>query len=286
VARSLKMSWSARAVGTHLPFFTAVRTSLGGDFGASITPARAGAEPTRYLILSNAGIKGPALIVILYTELFFEMISLVIVAALMLVLFDSSRAAAITMASIVGLYAATILGIAATGFYLARQNLGDAPPAWATRWHIVGARWAFVRRWVDRVRTTVDAFKSMRVGWGVASCLASIVHVGVRFTILPALVLVTTHANVALGPLVLWPFALIYGANVMPAPGGGGAVELVFRGALGSAIPAAAFAGALVWWRFYTFYLYIALGALVAGRLALRAIKEAARTEEELERAR
>ena len=40
VARSLKLTWSAKAVHTELPFTTAVRTSLGGDFGASITPAR------------------------------------------------------------------------------------------------------------------------------------------------------------------------------------------------------------------------------------------------------
>ena len=33
------------------------------------------------------------------------------------------------------------------------------------------------------------------------------------------------------------------------------------------------FAAALVWWRFYSFYLLVGLGALVAGNAALRAIK-------------
>ena len=85
-------------------------------------------------------------------------------------------------------------------------------------------------------------------------------------------------------PLVVWPLGIIYGAGVVPAPGGGGAVELTFRAALGSAIPADLFAASLVWWRFYTFYIYIIFGGLVAGNTALRAVREAEDVEEELER--
>ena len=71
-ARSIKLTWSAKAVGSRLPFRTSVRTSLGGDFGASITPARMGAEPARYLILAEAGIPATDAMLILYAELFFE----------------------------------------------------------------------------------------------------------------------------------------------------------------------------------------------------------------------
>src|SRR5688500_17380484 len=55
-SRALKLTWSAKAVGTRLPFTTSLRTSLGGDFAASITPGRIGAEPARFLILAQAGI--------------------------------------------------------------------------------------------------------------------------------------------------------------------------------------------------------------------------------------
>ncbi len=271
--RSLKMVFSARAVGTRLHFFTAMRAGLGGDFGAALTPSRAGAEPARYLILAESGVQGPALLIVLYTELFFEMISLVIVATLMVLLFDAPRAAVLTMTGILGAYSATILGIAAAGWLLARRNPGSEPAPWARRLRITGARWAFLLRWVERVRVTVHSFRLMRRGWGAASCAASVVHVAARFTTLPILVLVTANVDVPLGPLLLWPFSLLYGGAVVPAPGGGGAVELAFRAALGGAIPAAAFAAALVWWRFYTFYLYIGLGALVAGKSALRAIR-------------
>lgn len=101
----------------------------------------------------------------------------------------------------------------------------------------------------------------------------SIVHVVLRLTILPAIVL-TLDPSVPLSSLVLWPMALLYGMAVAPAPGGGGAVEIVFRAALGGVIPAAYFGSALIWWRFYTFYLYILLGALAAGGTVLRALRE------------
>jgi hypothetical protein len=39
----------------------------------------------------------------------------------------------------------------------------------------------------------------------------------------------------------------------------------------------------LLWWRFYTFYIYILLGAIVAGNTAMRAVRKTAEMEEELE---
>ena len=64
-----------------------------------------------------------------------------------------------------------------------------------------------------------------------------------------------------------------YGAAVVPAPGGGGAVELVFKQTLGNVIPAEIFGASLVWWRFYSIYLYILVGGLVAGGTVMRALR-------------
>ena len=112
--------------------------------------------------------------------------------------------------------------------------------------------------------------------------LASVVHVGIRLTVLPALVL-TSVATVPLAPLALWPLGFLYGAAVVPAPGGGGAVEMAFRAALGHEIPVQLFAAALIWWRFYTFYIYILLGALAAGNTVLRAVRKTEEYETEVE---
>lgn len=284
-ARSLKLTWSAKAVRTRLPFTTSLRTSLGGDFGASITPARMGAEPARFLILAEAGVAASDAMVILYTELFFEMISLAVVVVAITLLFDASSKALLAMVGVVGGYAAFVLGLGALGVILSRRNVREGPPGWAQRIRLHGKRWEIVQRWFERVRTTVDAFKSMRYGWAALSLLASIAHIAVRFTVLPVLVYSMSMEPVSLAPLIVWPLGIIYGAGVVPAPGGGGAVELAFRAALGSVIPPYLFAASLVWWRFYTFYIYIALGALVAGNTALRAVREAEDMEEEFERA-
>jgi glycosyltransferase 2 family protein len=45
------------------------------------------------------------------------------------------------------------------------------------------------------------------------------------------------------------------------------------------------FGAALLWWRFYTFYVYILLGGLAAGRTVLRALRKTEQMEEELETA-
>jgi uncharacterized protein (TIRG00374 family) len=285
-ARSLKLTWSAKAVKTRLPFITAVRTGLGGDFGASITPARAGAEPARFLILAEAGMPASEAMVILYAELFFEAISLFVVTAGIAVIFKATSKAFLAMIGVVGLYAGFVIGLGVVGVVLANRKPTDDPPRWARLFRLNRKkRWDIVQRWLERIRTTVAAFKQMHLGWGSLSLLASITHIAVRFTVLPLIVFSMTTASVPLAPLVIWPLGIIYGAGVVPAPGGGGAVELAFRAALGNAIPRNLFAASLMWWRFYTFYIYIALGALVAGNTALRAVREAHDAEEEFENA-
>lgn len=284
-SRSFKLTASARAVGTRMTFATAVRTSLGGDFAASITPARVGAEPARYLILAQAGMAASDAVVVLYLELFLEMISIASVAFVIVLLFDTSNKAFVTVVSVVGVYASFVIGVGLLGFMLSRGRFGDEPPPWARFLRLHGRRWGIVQRWFDRIRTTVAAFRTMHVGWTALALAASILHVAVRFTILPMLVVLMTRQPVPIAPLVVWPLGIIYGAGLLPAPGGGGAVELAFRAALGGTLPATVFGAALVWWRFYTFYIYIAVGALVAGNTALRAVREVGEVEEELERA-
>jgi uncharacterized membrane protein YbhN (UPF0104 family) len=58
---------------------------------------------------------------------------------------------------------------------------------------------------------------------------------------------------------------------------------MAFRAALGGAIPVQLFGAALVWWRFYTFYIYIVLGAIAAGNTVLRAVRKTEDYETEVE---
>ncbi|MEP6834202.1 MAG: lysylphosphatidylglycerol synthase domain-containing protein, partial [Gemmatimonas sp.] len=83
VTRAFKIQASARAVHLKLNFSTALRVCLGGDFAAAITPARSGAEPARYLILAESGMDAGGRVVVLFLELFLEMVSLVVVCAVL-----------------------------------------------------------------------------------------------------------------------------------------------------------------------------------------------------------
>jgi len=124
-----------------------------------------------------------------------------------------------------------------------------------------------------QLRERLGALRRARRGWALAALAASLVHVAARISVLAALVL-TVAPSVPLTPLILWPLTLYYGAGIAPAPGGGGVVEVAYRGALGGIIPAAYLGASLVWWRFYTFYLPMVIGAVVAGRAVKRAMRE------------
>ncbi len=282
LARSLKIRWSARAAGIRLKLSTAARTCLGGDFAAAITPARSGAEPARFFVLAEAGLPSSSALVILYAELFLEVLSLAAVVLCVALLFRHAGAVLITLVSVVGAYAAVILGIGALALFLSRRNANGPPPRWAKRLRLHAGRWRTIQRALRKLRATVDSVDRIHRKAAVAAFLASFVHVAIRLSVLPALVL-TSVASAPLAPLALWPLGFLYGAAVVPAPGGGGAVEMAFRAALGHAIPVQLFAASLVWWRFYTFYIYILLGAIAAGNTVLRAVRKTEDYETEVE---
>jgi len=285
VARSLKLTWSANAVHMRLPFRVSVRTSLAGDFGGSITPARSGAEPARFLVLIEASIAATNALVILFAEILLEALSLAVVVLVVAIVFRDAGKVLGALVGVVGLYAGFVLGVAALALILSQRDVAYTPPRWAARIGLRAGRWRVIRNWLAKVRTAVETVRNVNVTWAIAAFVASVVHVGMRLCVLPALVLPAVTEHVRVAPLALWPLGFLYGAAVVPAPGGGGAVELAFRAALGGEIPAHVFPAALLWWRFYTFYIYIALGAIIAGGVAMRAVRKTDEMEEELERA-
>ncbi|HEY4216074.1 MAG TPA: lysylphosphatidylglycerol synthase transmembrane domain-containing protein [Gemmatimonadaceae bacterium] len=284
LTRSLKITWSAKAANIDLRFATALRTTLAGDFGASITPARSGAEPARFLVLAEAGVPTSSALVVLFAELFLEALSLATVVIVVAIVFRHAGIVLGALVGVVGAYSGFVIGIATLAIVLSQRHVGDAAPRWARRMGLGGRRWDVIQRWFAQVRSTVDSVKHIDLRWATASYTMSVFHVAMRLCVLPALVL-GAGASAPLAPLALWPLGLLYGAAVVPAPGGGGAVELAFRAALAGVIGHTLFAAALLWWRFYTFYIYIVLGAIVAGGTAFRAMRKTAEMEEQLEEA-
>jgi len=288
LARGAKVWLSAIAMRIPMSYRLALRASAGGDFGAAITPNKSGAEPARYLIMTEDGMRPAQILLVIYAELFLEMISLALVAVALYFLFRNAGSTLIGVISAVGLYSLFVLGTGALGWILsAKYGTTGPPPRWARRLKLRGARWRKVQRALATLRTAISGIRHMRIGMTGVALLASILHIGLRIAILPAIVYSLGEKQVPLAPLVLWPVALMWGSAVSPLPGGGGAIEVGFKAALEHSIPARIFGAALIWWRFYTFYLFILLGALAAGGTVLRALRDDdvsdSETEEEIE---
>ncbi|HXY30030.1 MAG TPA: lysylphosphatidylglycerol synthase transmembrane domain-containing protein [Gemmatimonadaceae bacterium] len=273
-ARAGKMHFSAASLRFRMSFGTGLRASAGGDFGAAITPWRTGAEPARYLIMTEAGMHSAAILLIIYAELFLEMLSLAVVAAAMFLVFRNSGSQIMGMVGLVALYAAFVLGGGAILVVLARRRSTGPPPQWAERIGLHAGRWRAIQRGLRQLREGIEGIRDLRLGAAAASLLCSILHIALRLAILPIIVYAFGERP-PIAPLILWPIALTYGSVLAPMPGGGGVIEVAFKFALGSTIPPHIFGASLIWWRFYTFYFFILLGALAAGGTVLRALREA-----------
>lgn len=272
VLRAFKLTWSAKALDIPLTLGTSFRVCLGGDFGASVTPSRSGAEPARFLIMAEAKTPLGGIVMVLWAEIVLEVLSLATVALLIALFFPGTDRAVTIVLGVIASYAMTVLAVSLVGLALSRKNANGPPPIWATRIGLNAGRWRGIQKALRQLRTSVAAIRHAKVVPLFGSFVASALHVISRLCILPGLVLFVAPKT-PVAPLIAWPLAMQYGAAVVPAPGGGGAVELVFKQTLGNVIPAEIFGASLVWWRFYTIYLYIVVGALVAGGTVMRALR-------------
>lgn len=274
LTRAFKIQASAWAVGCPLRYGTALRVCLAGDFAAAVTPARSGAEPARFLVLGEAGLSTANRLLVLFLELFLEMCSLALVCLVLALVFSGYGASASGLLALVGGYSVAVLGAGAVGLLLSRRHANGPPPAWAHRVGLHAGRWRTVQRQVRQLRDSVQALRGANVGRMLVAYAASVLHVLGKVAVLPALVYLGDASFPlsveTLAPLVLWPLALFYGGVVVPAPGGGGVIEGAFAMALGDAIPAGLFAASLLWWRFYTYYVYLLVGGVAAGETVRR----------------
>lgn len=270
--RAFKLTWSAKALNVPLSLATAFRVCLGGDFGASVTPSRSGAEPARFLIMAEARTPLGGIVMVLWAEIVLEVLSLATVALLIAGVFPGTDKAVTSVLLVIATYAMTVLAVSLIGLVLSRRNANGPPPRWASSVGLHAGRWRAIQKALRQLRTSVEALRHAKPFWMIGSFLASALHVVSRLCILPGIVLFVAPTT-PVAPLIAWPLAMQYGAAVVPAPGGGGAVELVFKKTLGGVIPAEIFGASLVWWRFYTIYLYIIVGALVAGGTVMRSLR-------------
>lgn len=270
LARATKVQWGAKALRIPLRWPVALRVSLGGDFGASITPGRAGAEPARFLVLAEAGVATAPAILILFFELALELVSLVIVCAVLAVFTEGGLLVG-GMIGVIGGYALFVIGLAVGAFVLAGRRAIGPPPAWARALGLHAGRWRAIQRALRHIRSGMDGLRRARPGAMLFAFALSLCHVALRLAVLPALVY-GSRIVAPVTPLVVWPLLLLYGGAVAPAPGGGGAVEFGFSVGLQHVLDPSVLAATLIWWRIYSFYLYLLAGAIAAGATVMRAL--------------
>jgi uncharacterized protein (TIRG00374 family) len=272
VTRAIKIRLSGAAVRIGLTVRTALRVSLGGDFGGSITPARSGAEPARFLILRESGLAAADAFVVLFLELFLEMLSLAALAAILAFVLGGSSTEVHGLVGMIAAYSTFVIGGGAVAYSAARRWSQGPPPSWVRRLGVTDPRWHVIQRSLGHLRDNVSKLRGARWSMLSAALAFSILHVLMRLSVLP-IVVYALGVRAPLGPLVLWPLAIIYGGGAAPVPAGGGLIEVAFRGALDGHIPARILGAALLWWRVYTFYILLAGGAIVTGASVLRALR-------------
>ncbi|MFN8583640.1 MAG: lysylphosphatidylglycerol synthase transmembrane domain-containing protein [Gemmatimonadaceae bacterium] len=271
-ARVLKIQLSARAVGVSVSFSTALRTSLGGDFAASITPSRSGAEPARFLVLKEAGYRVQAALMVIFMELLLELVSLLLITIGCFLLLDHSSAVVTALLAMVGGMAAFVLGGGTLAIWIARRHGSGPAPRWLSSVGVGPRAWRRAQASMNHLRDSMSQLRHAEPATMTAALGCSVIHVLTRLAILPVLVYAYGDRP-PLAPLIVWPLAILYGSAVAPAPAGGGVVELSFRAALGSHIPTRLLASSLIWWRVYSFYAYLLLGAVSTGRTVMRALR-------------
>jgi len=280
LTRAVKIRLGGAAVRIPFGLRTAIRVCLGGDFAGAITPAKSGTEPARFAILRESGLPAADALVILFLELFLEVLSLATLTLVLAFALGGSSSEVHGLLGVIAGYAAVVIGGGALGYTAAKRWSHGPQPAWAHRFRLSEERWHHIQRSLRHLRANVVKLRTARWGVLAGSLAFSILHVLMRLAVLP-IVMWSLGVRAALGPLVLWPLAIIYGSVAAPAPAGGGLVEVAFRGALGSHIPAPVFGAALLWWRVYTFYILLVGGAIVTGAAVMRSLRKNGAADDE-----
>lgn len=219
-------------------------------------------------------------LLILFLELSLEVVSLVIVTGALLIFWHESTGMVRGILLTVTLYGAVVAAAGALAVALAKRRASGPPPKWVLWLGMKAGFWRKIQLSLREVRTSISALRGAHRGQMAAALFFSVLHVTARLLPLP-LIVFSYGEHVSLAPLVLWPMVLLYGASVAPVPGGGGVVELGFMAALSGVLPARLAAAALIWWRVYTFYILLLLGAIAAGRTVMRALRPRVAAEPE-----
>lgn len=254
-ARSLRLRWLTGGTGHSLSLWSALRTNLFADAGATLSPMRLAGEPARIAGMRLAGVPLPATVATIAWELIAAWPTVLLISAILFYAYaptwwNESGPELLRHAGesfpIIGVIVAAMLA----SVVVARRLRPKLP--------------ARVIEPLAMLRTSWRAMPLSRV---LASVPLSAVNVLSRTALLP--ILAVTLPNPP-QPASLWigSFLLVYGQLIIPTPAGAGAVELGFMS--GAAGDVGGSMSVLIAWRWWTNGVPALLGVLAVLHLRHR----------------
>ena len=257
VLRGARFVILGTAMGVLIPISAATLAHIAADGAGAVIPARSGSDPAKALILSRRGVRGGHIGALLVGEAVSEAAVLPLCTAVLALALD------VPFAAMTGplAWSITSLTLVALAVRLAPSRDSRAPRLLA-RFRLSEERWTRIATVAADFREAAGALRRMsRVHLALLG-LATVGHISARLLTLPVLVGPTaTLANPE--PFLAWPFFLLYGGSLIPAPGGGGLIEAGFAVTVGGHVPDDQLGSLAFWWRFYTFHLMAIAGWLV-----------------------
>jgi glycosyltransferase 2 family protein len=263
------MVWS-RFLGHRIPFRELLRMTLVVDLGAAVSPTAIGGEAFRWGMLMRRGVRpGEAASLALLPKVEDAVFFFVFALPLALVLARPWELPAVAVAA--RMLSANALTVTAAGVLLALLGwlamrstlLGHA----GARFQKTGVRlWGRLRR---RLRTAWGEARGVlrlilrrgKLRFGLTLVLTAIHWIG-RYSVIMALAL---FLGVPFDPVLFWLLQWIVFTimTFVPTPGAAGGAEVAFTAVYATLLPAGVIGIATAAWRLFTFYVPVALAALV-----------------------
>lgn len=257
VLRAARLVVLGTVMGVPIPLPASIRAHLAADGAAAVAPVRFGSDAVKALVLARRSVRGGHIGALLVGETVCEATMLLLCAAVLVLSPD------VPLFAMTGPLAWSLSSLALVAFAVRLTPSRDArAPRFLTRMRNSEQRWKRIRTIAADFREAAGALRRMRRIHLALLALATLGHIAARLLILPVLV----GPGAALAnpePLVAWPFFLLYGGRLIPAPGGAGLVETGFAATLGGHVPDGQLGSLAFWWRFYTFHLAAIAGWIV-----------------------
>jgi uncharacterized protein (TIRG00374 family) len=269
VCNGLRLRLLSAALGFRIPLARCVRITLSSEFGIAATPSGVGGGFLKIYLTRRQGVPVGQAMSFLATDMTLDFIFMLIIIPLGISSFLQIFRPIVKRPTegVLYLLAATALVVLFAALFWRRRVTANGPRAPSAglqrprglRGLRVSAR-LMLRKWSGEFRTGYTTLLSLKKHYLVGTFFVSLVQWSCRYGVLVVILRALGVTDVNPFALFLLQGMLFFGGLLLVLPGGGGGVETAFAFTVGQLVPASIVGVALVLWRFFTYYLYLAAG--------------------------